>query len=577
MAQQEKELSFKDYFVPLTKLKAIHFICIIGLIVFCNSLFNPFILDDFPQIVSNPDIKQISSIPSSFTHSMVYPGSFSLLHMYYKPLLFTTYAFLYAPFGGNPFPFHLVQICLHLANAVLVFLLFSRFFKRGIAFFLGLIFLVHPLNSETVVYIANMQDTLFVFWGLSALLMVLSKPKKMKWLGIGTLFLLSLLSKETGVVFILMAVIWSWIIKKINRKSLAITLVVVLMVYGLLRYIASFDSDSIMSLSLIQRESLWTRMLSVPKIIFYYLSQFFLPLHLATGQEWFVRQLTLQDFWLPVIVDVFAFLCMLGGFFVVRHSWAGRRRPPARQGWEQTRNLFASHFEPLDSGIRRNDKKRIGNDKLYLFFALWFCLGLGIHLQIAPLDLTVADRWFYFPMIGLLGMLGVLFNEFLHKKIRPTALAVGFLCIGILVVLTIIRNSQWQTPMKLYSHDVIYAGESPVLYSYYGALLIDNGEYDKAKLYLERSISLDPQIGSNLINLAVWYEHKKDFASAKALYWKQIKINGTQSSYTLIAYQSLARISLFNEKNPKEAKRIAKIALTKFPSDSILKEYLTSK
>ena len=72
---------------------------------------------------------------------------------------------------------------------------------RTLALFGALVFLVHPLNVETVVYVSSMQDILFFSFGMLAFLVVLKKELEFKWLV--TVFgglLFSLLSKETGLV-----------------------------------------------------------------------------------------------------------------------------------------------------------------------------------------------------------------------------------------------------------------------------------------------------------------------------------------------------------------------------------------
>jgi hypothetical protein len=51
--ETEEEFSLKKFFVPLTSVKAVHFIVIIGLIVYCKSLFNGFVWDDGDQIVNH--------------------------------------------------------------------------------------------------------------------------------------------------------------------------------------------------------------------------------------------------------------------------------------------------------------------------------------------------------------------------------------------------------------------------------------------------------------------------------------------------------------------------------------------
>ena len=53
MSENEQDFSLKKLFSPLTTLKAIHLIIIIGLVVFCNGLFDNFVADDIPQIADN--------------------------------------------------------------------------------------------------------------------------------------------------------------------------------------------------------------------------------------------------------------------------------------------------------------------------------------------------------------------------------------------------------------------------------------------------------------------------------------------------------------------------------------------
>jgi tetratricopeptide (TPR) repeat protein len=140
--------------------------------------------------------------------------------------------------------------------------------------------------------------------------------------------------------------------------------------------------------------------------------------------------------------------------------------------------------------------------------------------------------------------------------------------------LTVQRNAEWHTQLSLYSHDVQYAGDSPLLYANYGGLLIVRGQFDKAEPYLARSVALDPQLSHNLNNLAVIYEQKKDYSQAKNLYWRNIHMNAVIARYVAVAYCGLARIALLHEKNPQEAKRLSEIGLRKNPTDTQLLKFL---
>src|SRR6266581_7266354 len=152
--QDEDDFSLKSFFVPLTTMKAIHYIVIIGLIVFFTSIFNGFIGDDFQHVKYNTSIHSVANIPYFFSHGIFYdPTSNHQRNNFYRPIVSVAYSLIYPFSGDNPIGYHLFQVLLHISNAILLFLVLKYFFKQAVAFFLSLLFLLHPINIEAVVYI----------------------------------------------------------------------------------------------------------------------------------------------------------------------------------------------------------------------------------------------------------------------------------------------------------------------------------------------------------------------------------------------------------------------------------------
>jgi len=53
MPEQTEEFSFKNYFPPFTVTKALHYLVLIGILIFFNGLFNGFVGDDQLQVTQN--------------------------------------------------------------------------------------------------------------------------------------------------------------------------------------------------------------------------------------------------------------------------------------------------------------------------------------------------------------------------------------------------------------------------------------------------------------------------------------------------------------------------------------------
>ena len=178
------------------------FIGIVVFFTFFASLPNAFVLDDPSQVIKNPLVVS-GNIPQIFLGSSFgVTGSSKGEGVYYKPLMTSSFAILYKISRENPYSYHLYQILLHAINSILVFLLFRKFFKNTLSFIAAVLFSVHPLNAESVLYVSALQGPLFFVFGMSGLLLSLQTYLSKKTIcAVTVLFLLSILSKETGVLF----------------------------------------------------------------------------------------------------------------------------------------------------------------------------------------------------------------------------------------------------------------------------------------------------------------------------------------------------------------------------------------
>lgn len=174
-------------------------IFILGLALYFPALtMGTFILDD------GDVIGQASRLTDkSFLELFVY-GSGST---YYRPVLMLSYLADIKLWGAHPGLMHLMNILLHVANASLVYLNVRIFYPRreGIVYTLpfiaAVLFLVHPVNTESINWISGRSDPLAAFFTLIACYLVLLSMQDMKkyrlWLA-SLFIILGSMSKEVA-------------------------------------------------------------------------------------------------------------------------------------------------------------------------------------------------------------------------------------------------------------------------------------------------------------------------------------------------------------------------------------------
>lgn len=194
-------------------------VAVAAFLVYASSLGNGFVWDDAEFIVYNP---ALWGDPVSLFIG-VYPNFVIDAAPYYRPLTLLTFLIENRLYGLSPSPMHLVSVLLHAANAFLVYRLAIYFVtdRRG-AFLAGLLFAVHPVNSEAVDFISTRNDLLATFFVLTAFILHLRSvlDQKMKGAIAGSCFLFAgLLSKENALAILPVIVlfeVWSFREKSIR-------------------------------------------------------------------------------------------------------------------------------------------------------------------------------------------------------------------------------------------------------------------------------------------------------------------------------------------------------------------------
>jgi Tfp pilus assembly protein PilF len=197
-------------------------------IVYLNSLKVPFVLDDFHLIVDNPYIKQVRFLPwllGSSSSGQGLPTS-----SMYRPFLMLTFFFNYTFGRLGVFGYHLTNIIIHITNVVIFYLLIEALFKdrvkaaSGLAFFSALVFGVHPVNSQAVIYISSRSELLLGLFSVGCLYLFLqaadSRRQTASYVGSLMCFALALLSKETAIVLPIVILVYDLLFIRPGFKEL---------------------------------------------------------------------------------------------------------------------------------------------------------------------------------------------------------------------------------------------------------------------------------------------------------------------------------------------------------------------
>jgi len=451
----------------------------------------------------------------------------------WHPLTWLSHALDCQIFGLNPGGHHLTNLLLHCINVVLLYLLLKvATGKPGRSLLVAALFALHPINVESVAWIAerkNLLSTMFFFLCLGAYGWYANKPGLGRWLVVAGAFILGLASKPMVVTlpFVLLLLdYWPlrrWKVppqrmtrdvseasqtsrpserKKPSKSESALSrlllekvpLLLLSAASGAITLLAQKNAiRSLAKLSLIARlnNSVWAYGM--------YIWKTFWPARLAV---FYPHPATALSFWKVALSGIF--LVLATGQVWQRH----RRQPYLATGW------------------------------------FWYLGTLVPVIGIVQVsDQAMADRYGYLPLIGIFVMFGWSVGEWADRK----GLSIPWRAFGssvLLATLALASRRQidyWQSSEALWKHTLQVTGPNLVAENNLADALFVSGRLEEALPHFRSAVRLDSSNANRHINLGAALAEEGDIEGALQEYEAAARL-ATDRLLKARAYESLAAL-----------------------------------
>jgi len=210
---------------PQTRSRLLGVLLLFNFLLYGNCLFNGFVFDDHSQIELNPYVHSFRYVGKLFGTSLLAQQGKQAVPNFYRPLTNFTFLAGYKLFGESPLGYHLISILLHCTAIWLVFLVGSRLFRSDwLGLLAAFLFSVHPVHVEPIAWIDGIGDplvTVFLlvaFWFYLRLDQPGNSSTIMLSAGMLLTFAAALFTKETAVIFPVLAVIFEHFYRADNAR-----------------------------------------------------------------------------------------------------------------------------------------------------------------------------------------------------------------------------------------------------------------------------------------------------------------------------------------------------------------------
>jgi protein O-mannosyl-transferase len=234
-----------------------------------------FVWDDDLHLLNNP-VLQAGGLARAWTH-------FGDYVINYWPLTFTVYRFEFDVWGLHPLGFHLVNIGLHAVTALLVWRVLVELRVPG-AMMAAAIFALHPVNVESVAWIAQLKGVLSLLFAVISTLFYLKYDRRGGWgLYAAALIAFGLSTLAKGMVLtlpvVLLACVW-WRRGAIQRRDL-VRVVPYLLIGAVMAGVEIWSQQDVRGVDVVRSDSLVSRTAVAGRAVWFYFGKLLWPFELC--------------------------------------------------------------------------------------------------------------------------------------------------------------------------------------------------------------------------------------------------------------------------------------------------------
>jgi hypothetical protein len=174
-----------------------------------SSLFGDFVWDDVNNLVDSTLLRGWGAIVECFKHDAMWSARMNAAAIStYRPISLASFVVDYQIFGGSSVGYHLTSILWHGLASVVVYLVLRRFLDVLPAAAATLLWGMVPANAEAVAWVNGRSEIFALLFGGLGVLVATSRAGFVpRMLGAAPLLLGGMLGKESGVVFLAVAVL----------------------------------------------------------------------------------------------------------------------------------------------------------------------------------------------------------------------------------------------------------------------------------------------------------------------------------------------------------------------------------
>jgi len=374
-------------------------------------------------------------------------------------------------FGLNPLGHHLVSVLIHIANALLLFLILRNITGTTWASaFVAAVFVLHPIQVESVAWASERKTVLSgLFWLLTIATYIhyAKQPRLGRYLLVLLVFGLCIMTKPVVVTLPLALLLLDyWPLDRVrwgqlnntarggpNKKSAVwliaekIPLIAISVLLSVMTYVAQQQGGIVPTL---KNMPLNYRVANMFLSYIKYIGKILWPSGLAVCYPH--PRAVLSD--APAVTCAMLFIVL-----TILSIYIGRRKKYVAVGWLWYVGTLVPVIGLVQSGAQ-----------------------------------AMANRYMYIPMLGLLIIIGWAVKDFIvnRPRIRIAATVIGVIALLSLLILTRMQVRHWQNTLTLFEYTLSVTEDNPVTENSYGAALFNEGRIEEAELHLSKAVRLAP-------------------------------------------------------------------------------------